>query len=81
MPWVIDTEATNAILTPDAIHGVVPSFFVMDASVYWQSDSGWSVRWSVDNLNDARYFTRRAAAYPGPGILPADGRSIQLTVG
>lgn len=75
------TEATNAILTPDAIHGEVPAFMVMDAGVHWHSQSGWSVRLSVDNLNDARYFTRRAAAYPGPGILPADGRSVQLTVG
>ena len=74
------TEATNAILTPDAIHGEVPAFMVMDAGMHWSSNSGWSVRLSVDNLNDSRYFTRRAAAYPGPGILPADGRSIQLTL-
>ena len=29
----------------------------------------------VNNVFDARYFTRRAGGYPGPGILPADGRT------
>jgi Fe(3+) dicitrate transport protein len=35
----------------------------------------------VNNLLDARYFTRRAEGYPGPGILPSDGRSAYLTFG
>jgi Fe(3+) dicitrate transport protein len=30
---------------------------------------------------DARYFTRRAAGYPGPGIMSSDGRSFNVTVG
>jgi Fe(3+) dicitrate transport protein len=25
------------------------------------------------------YFTRRAESYPGPGIIPSDGRSFYLT--
>ena len=36
------------------------------------------------NLNNALntpYFTRRAAGYPGPGIIPADGRAFFLGVG
>jgi Fe(3+) dicitrate transport protein len=32
-------------------------------------------------LTDARYFTRRAGGYPGPGILPADGRTGYVSVG
>jgi Fe(3+) dicitrate transport protein len=26
------------------------------------------------------YFTRRATGYPGPGILPSDGRSYFMTL-
>jgi Fe(3+) dicitrate transport protein len=35
---------------------------------------------SVNNLTDNMYFTRRATGYPGPGILPSDGRSLFFTV-
>ena len=75
------TEATNAVWTSNAIHGEIPAFAVFDLGIDWRGGAGWDLRLSVNNLTDARYFTRRAAAYPGPGILPADGRSIQLTIG
>ncbi|HYG14704.1 MAG TPA: hypothetical protein VEC12_03055 [Bacteroidia bacterium] len=42
-------------------------------------------RFSLDitcnNLLDARYYTRRAESYPGPGIIPSDRRSFYLTLG
>ena len=75
------TEATNAVWTSNAIHGEIPAFAVFDLGIDWRGGAGWDLRLSVNNLTDARYFTRRAAAYPGPGILPADGRSVQLTIG
>jgi Fe(3+) dicitrate transport protein len=28
---------------------------------------------TINNLANATYFTRRAESYPGPGIIPADG--------
>jgi Fe(3+) dicitrate transport protein len=36
---------------------------------------------SINNLTNNHYFTRRALGFPGPGIIPADARSIALTVG
>ena len=35
----------------------------------------------INNLNDTRYFTRRAGGYPGPGALPADGRNFFISIG
>jgi Fe(3+) dicitrate transport protein len=35
----------------------------------------------INNLNDTRYFTRRAGGYPGPGALPADGRNFFVAIG
>jgi Fe(3+) dicitrate transport protein len=35
---------------------------------------------SVNNLTNEMYFTRRATGYPGPGILPSDGRGFYLTL-
>jgi Fe(3+) dicitrate transport protein len=36
---------------------------------------------SINNLTNNHYFTRRALGFPGPGIIPADARSIALTLG
>ena len=61
-----------------AVVGRIPAYSVLDASVSWER------RWlklegSVNNLANTVYFTRRATGYPGPGILPSDGRSFFLT--
>jgi Fe(3+) dicitrate transport protein len=40
-----------------------------------------SVATGINNLLNTNYFTRRADGYPGPGIIPSDGRSIYLTLG
>ncbi|WP_460623555.1 TonB-dependent receptor domain-containing protein [Hymenobacter tenuis] len=82
------SEATNADNSPRdarpdptaAVVGLIPAYRLLDASVSWER------RWlklegSINNLTNARYFTRRATGYPGPGILPSDGRSYFLTVG
>lgn len=34
----------------------------------------------VNNLLDTRYFTRRASAYPGPGLIGADGRTLNVGI-
>jgi Fe(3+) dicitrate transport protein len=74
------TDATNARRTASAVNGIIPAYAVADLTV------GWRWRWltleaSCNNLFDARYFTRRADAYPGPGIIPADGRGWFMTMG
>jgi Fe(3+) dicitrate transport protein len=74
------SDATNAEFTTDATRGIIPTYGVHDLSLsyVWK----WlKLQTGVNNLTDARYFTRRAATYPGPGIIPADGRSVYLTVG
>jgi len=74
------SDASNAIRTPSAIEGVIPSYQVMDLSLayefkFLQFEAG------VNNLLDEIYFTRRASGYPGPGIIPSTGRYIYLTLG
>jgi Fe(3+) dicitrate transport protein len=34
----------------------------------------------VNNIADRAYFTRRATGYPGPGIIPSEGRSFYVTL-
>ena len=75
------TEATNSTYTPTALHGLIPNYRVLDGGVQrrW-SDGAWALGVKVNNATNAAYFTRRALAYPGPGILPADGINARLTV-
>jgi len=74
------TDATNAIITANAINGIVPAYTVMDASARYQISKIFALEGSVNNLADKRYFTRRAESYPGPGIIPSDARSYFITL-
>jgi len=74
------TDATNATYTDNAIDGLVPSYRVMDFSVEYHLNKYFSFFGSINNLANAYYFTRRADSYPGPGIVPSDGRSFFVTV-
>jgi len=73
-------DASNTLApNPAATVGMIPAYQVQDLSASWNFWKQHSVKAGVNNLTDARYFTRRAGGYPGPGILPADGRTFYLT--
>jgi Fe(3+) dicitrate transport protein len=74
------TDATNTRITSTGINGLIPAYFVADLSLSYEVGI-LSVGMGVNNLFNRVYFTRRADGYPGPGILPADGRSFYTTVG
>ncbi len=67
--------------TANGQNGLIPAYRVVDVSTSLRLARRYSLRAGVNNLTDARYFTRRAGGYPGPGILPADGRNAYLSVG
>ena len=73
------SDATNAELVPNAVVGIIPAYGVMDLSVSYQW-KWFTLQAGLNNLTDEVYFTRRAASYPGPGILPADGISFYFTL-
>lgn len=74
------SDATNAEKTPDAVGGIIPSYYVMDLSFKYKHKF-YSFQTGINNMLNASYFTRRAAAYPGPGIIPSEGRNFYLTLG
>ncbi|QIP12841.1 TonB-dependent receptor [Spirosoma aureum] len=74
------SDATNARDGGvSAVIGLIPAYTIMDASLSYQF-SKFRIETSLNNLADRAYFTRRATGYPGPGILPSDGRSVYVTV-
>ncbi|MFM2377026.1 MAG: hypothetical protein RLZZ165_2123 [Bacteroidota bacterium] len=73
------SDATNAMASPSAVEGYIPAYNVLDASASY-TWGRFTLETSLNNALNKMYFTRRAAAYPGPGIIPADGRSLFLTL-
>ncbi len=75
------SDASNAISpSGDAVIGLIPAYDVMDLSVRYAFKKWIQLETGVNNVLNETYFTRRATAYPGPGILPSDGRSFYVTV-
>ena len=75
-------DANNNILpTGDATAGVIPSYTVFDYSAQLALGGGYRLTFGVNNLANARYFTKRTGEYPGPGILPGAARSVYAGIG
>jgi Fe(3+) dicitrate transport protein len=88
LTWLINqvgetfSDANNTVLAgANAQTGLIPAYQVMDVSATYKFLKKYNVKAGVNNLTDERYFTRRAGGYPGPGILPGDGRNAYLSVG
>ncbi len=75
------TDASNARDGGiSAVVGIIPAYYVLDASVSYQFHR-FKLELSSNNFTNNLYFTRRATGYPGPGIIPADARSFFLSLG
>jgi Fe(3+) dicitrate transport protein len=72
-----NTRVANAAATT----GLIPSYQVQDLSASFKFLKNYNVKAGVNNLTDEHYFTRRSGGYPGPGILPADGRIFYISGG
>lgn len=74
------SDATNAQDGGiSSVVGIIPAYKILDLSLSYE----WKkikLESSINNLSNEMYFTRRATGYPGPGILPSDGRGYYLTL-
>ena len=75
------SDANNTVFNPTGATGIVPSYHLWDISLNWQFLKYYSISGGINNTGNAKYFTRRINKYPGPGILPADGRSFYISLG
>ena len=80
--WVGEqyTDATNAERTANALYGIIPSYNVLDFSISHSISKKIKVGFKLNNILNSMYFTRRATGYPGPGIMPSDGRNIRVSL-
>ena len=75
------TDGTNAEFDPNAVAGIIPSYYVLDFSTGYKISKNFDLKAGINNFTNNKYFTRRASAYPGPGIIPSDGINFYLTFG
>jgi Fe(3+) dicitrate transport protein len=75
-------DALNTV-TPNAAatNGLIPAYSVSDLSFGYSGKENYTLQMGVNNLFNESYFTRRAGGYPGPGLLPANGRTYFFTFG
>lgn len=78
----IFTDATNTE-NPSAngTTGLLDKYNVFDLSSEYKFLNKYNIRLGINNLFNQKYATRRASGYPGPGILPGEGRTFYLSIG
>jgi Fe(3+) dicitrate transport protein len=74
-------DANNTLApTANAQNGLIPAYTVVDLTAVYKFSAKLNVKAGINNLTNEKYFTRRAGGYPGPGALPADGRTFFISV-
>lgn len=86
MQWSYVSEAysdanNTRIPTANGLNGLIPAYHIGDISLTYRFWEKYNVRAGLNNITDAVYFTRRAGGYPGPGLMPADGRNLFVSFG
>jgi Fe(3+) dicitrate transport protein len=62
-------------------NGLIPAYTVADVTAVYKWKKNCNIRIGINNLTNEKYFTRRAGGYPGPGLLPAEARSVFVSFG
>lgn len=78
----IFTDANNT-QNPSAngVTGWLEGYEVMDFSAEYKLLKNYNIKAGINNLTNRMYATRRAGGYPGPGILPGEGRTFFVSIG
>ncbi len=82
MSGKIFTDSGNTVASsPNAQTGLLDGYEILDFSSEYKFYKKYNLRAGMNNLLNTEYATRRAGGYPGPGILPGEGRSFYVSIG
>ncbi len=74
------SDANNTLLpSVNGQNGLIPAYKVLDMTIQLKLKNNFELKSGINNLLDSKYFTRRSSGYPGPGLLPADGRTFFIS--
>jgi Fe(3+) dicitrate transport protein len=65
----------------NAQNGLIPAYTLADLTLSYRFSKNVHLKTGINNLFNEKYFTRRAGGYPGPGVLPGDGRAGFVSFG
>jgi Fe(3+) dicitrate transport protein len=74
------SDATNAASSTDGSVGIIPAYHTIDLTANYSFSKKWLLSLTANNLTNTMYFTRRTTGFPGPGIIPSEGRSFYATL-
>ncbi len=82
MSGKIFTDANNTTAaSANGITGLLDKYNVLDLSTEYKFLKNYNIRSGINNITNNAYATRRAGGYPGPGIIPGEGRTAYLSIG
>lgn len=82
MTGSVFTDANNTTdASANGVTGLLDGYNILDLSTEYVFLKNYNVRAGINNLTNEVYATRRAGGYPGPGILPGEGRTFFLSIG
>ncbi len=74
-------DAFNTVSSSNGVTGLLPAWHVVDWVFDYTFKGVYHFSGGINNLTNQKYFNRRITMYPGPGILPADGRTFYISFG
>ncbi len=78
---MVFTDAANTIeADKDAKVGLLKAYSIHDFSVGYKIAKAYALKLGINNLLNEIYATRRSNGFPGPGLLPSQGRSFYGTL-
>ncbi|MFY8189306.1 MAG: TonB-dependent receptor family protein [Flavobacterium sp.] len=82
MSGSIFTDANNTFEpSANGVTGHLEGYRVLDFSAEYKILKNYNIRTGVNNLTNEMYATRRSTGYPGPGIIPGEGRTFYVSIG
>ncbi len=82
MSGKIFTDSGNTVASStNGQTGLLDGYEILDFSSEYKFYKKYNLRAGMNNLLNTEYATRRAGGYPGPGILPGEGRSFYVSIG
>jgi Fe(3+) dicitrate transport protein len=74
-------DASNSTTSDasNAVRGPIPAYDILDLALSY-TYKRFKLEAGVNNILSNTYFTRRAAGYPGPGIIPSAPRNYYTTL-
>jgi len=75
------SDANNTVFNATGMSGIVPAYHVFDWSFNYSFLQRYHIFSNINNVLNAKYFTRRITTIPGPGILPANGITFNVGFG